>query len=176
MTRLRDHIAFVRQGGHTKRFHTMQTILTDTVGHHSFNVFWLAHYLGTHLDQVERYTLGLAAMAHDLPEQDVGDMPAPAKREMGIKEEFHAFEQDMLNGMGLNFEQALSREGRRILKLCDALDGLFFCVNERMMGSKVIAPAFSNFLNYAAQVLEMDKPQEVELYEMAQELWTNAVL
>lgn len=176
MQRLREMLAYARQGGHTKRFHTVQTLLTDTVGHHSFNVFWLCHLLSTHLGQVERYTLGLAAMEHDLPEQEFGDVPAPAKRWMGIREVWNSHEDDLQREMGFGYSRALSAEGARILKLADALDGAFFCVNERMMGNKIISGCFANFMKYASELLDPTKQQETEIAEMVQELWTNAVL
>jgi 5'-deoxynucleotidase YfbR-like HD superfamily hydrolase len=168
---LRGKIEYARQGGHTKRFHTVQTILTDTVGHHSFNVAWIAHWLSTHLGQVERYSLLLAALEHDLPEQEFGDIPAPAKRDLGIREKWNEHEAELQHQSGYGYEDALSEEGRRILKLADALDGAFFCCNERALGNQVIEGCFKNFVRYATEVADQTKAGEVELLQMAHETW-----
>lgn len=156
--RLREQLAYARAGGHTKRFHTQQTLLTDTVGHHSFNVAWLTHFLGTHLNATERYTLLLAALEHDLPEAQFGDVPAPSKREMGIRDIWNDNERDLQHQMGFGYEDALSDEGRRILKLCDALDGAFYCCNERALGNRPIADCYKNFRAYVEEKrLDPDK-------------------
>lgn len=182
--RLRQQIEYARAGGHTKRFHTVQTLLTDTVGHHSFNVAWLAHFLSTHLGQIERYSLLLAALEHDLPEAEFGDVPAPAKREMGIRDLWGDHERDLQHSMGFGYSDALSKEGNRILKLCDALDGAFFCCNERALGNRTILQCYENFRAYVDE-MRLDKSDEVpftlnnvvmlenEVIHYLDELWEN---
>ncbi len=172
---LRKQLGFVRQGGHTLRFHTMQTLKPDTVGHHSFNVAWLVSLLGVHLSMEERYYLVMAALAHDCPEQNTGDIPAPSKRAIpGLHDQLHGLEAEMLTDVGLNYEATLSPEAKRVLKLADALDGAFYCCTERAMGNKLIAPAYRNFMNYATALLTVKYQPEVELMEYASELWEKA--
>jgi 5'-deoxynucleotidase YfbR-like HD superfamily hydrolase len=176
LDRLRERIEYVRTGGHTVRFHTKRTLLVDTVGHHSFNVAWLAHFLGVHLEQVERYTLLLAALEHDLPEQEVGDLPAPAKRGMShIFPDFRAkwgeMEDEIQRGMGFGYSAALSDEGRRVLKVCDALDGAFFCCHERALGNTTMVECYLNFVSYVEEVINHRNPPETAALQMVKETW-----
>jgi 5'-deoxynucleotidase YfbR-like HD superfamily hydrolase len=171
--RLRDQIMYVRTGGHTERFHTKRTLTQDFVGHHSFNVAWLAHFMSIHLGQVERYTLLLAALEHDLPEQEFGDVPAPAKRGMGIREVWGEHERDLNHQMGCGYEDALSGEGKRILKIADAVDGMFHCAMERALGNQTMRGCFENFQEYAAELLDIGKHHERIVFELAQEAWTE---
>ena len=173
--KLRRQLGFMRQGGHTLRFHTMQTLKPDTVGHHSFNVACLAHLLGVHLPMEERYYLMLAALIHDMPEQNTGDIPAPSKRAIpGLHDQLHGLEAEMLTDIGLNYEATLSTEGKRVLKLADALDGAFYCCTERAMGNKLIAPAYRNFMTYAKAIRTTKYQPEVELMDYASDLWEKA--
>ena len=167
-------VEYALNGGMVKRFHSELTLTENTVGQHSFGVAWLAHFLSTHLGTVERYTLLLAALGHDLPEQEFGDVPAPAKREMGIRDLWNDHERDLQHQMGFGYEDTLSDEGRRVLKLADVFDGAFYCCKERALGNRTIVGCFKNFMNYAAEILNRDNQPETRMFEFANEVWERA--
>lgn len=174
--RIKEQLRYAREGGHTQRFHTQRTLMVDTVGHHSFNVAWLCHFLSTHLSSSLRYTLMLAALEHDLAEHKLGDIPAPAKRdENGDKTEVGDALEDQeaaLNAsMGFGYADALDDEARRILKLADAMDGALFCCHERALGNRTIANCYDNFLVYIEKVVNRERWQECAILSLVTETW-----
>jgi 5'-deoxynucleotidase YfbR-like HD superfamily hydrolase len=164
-------VKFVLDGGHTQRFHTKRTLLVDTVGHHSYDVAWLCHFMSEHLCLGERYDLQMAALAHDTPEQEVGDMPAPAKRDMGIRDIFSDNERDILAQHEVDFETSLSEEAQRILKLADACDGAFFCIRERSLGNMTMKGCFDNFVQYASEKINKAHFEEMVIFGMLLSEW-----
>lgn len=169
--RLREQLEYIRAGGHVQRFHTKRTLMIDFVGHHSFNVAWLVHFMSPHLGSVERYTLLLAALEHDLPEGEMGDVPAPSKRELGIRQLWGEAEAQLQAEMGLGYESALSAEGKRLLKLADALDGALFSAHERAMGNTTMGVCYENFISYANEVINRDRIHERMMFEIVTEAW-----
>jgi len=166
----RGRLAFIRDGGETKRFHTMPMLTEDKVGHHSFNVAWLVNTLSTHLAQEARYRLVMAALEHDLAEHKTGDMPAPAKREMGIRKVMGDHEATLLEGYGLRYGDSLGNSEARLLKLADAMDGAFHCIGERALGNARVEVAYDNFRSYIKE-LEPNGPIELEIVSFIDDLW-----
>lgn len=149
-----DLMRFLREGASTKRYHTQRRIRSETVGQHSHGVLWLCWYFA---DRRPTANLLLAASAHDLAEQPMGDIPSPAKRAMGqiFSQEFDAKEETYLATHGLVFE--LSDEEKIILKTADLMDGLFSCLEERVMGNNFACIAFGNYANYIKEFIHGDK-------------------
>jgi len=142
---LKEKLEFIQRGGKTKRFHTADTLTTQTVGEHSFGVAWLVTLM---LPSI-RKELILAALAHDLAEHVVGDVSSPAKRKHpALKAALDVAEGSALSEVGLSYEPLLYHHEKLALKLADMLDGLLFCVRERQMGSAVATPIYYNFLSY----------------------------
>jgi 5'-deoxynucleotidase YfbR-like HD superfamily hydrolase len=103
----------------------------------------------------------MAALMHDVPEQQFGDIPSPAKRAMGAesKKALQTAEDNFLGDAALYFP--LSIEEERLLKAADILGGLWNCILERRLGNttKALKLAYTNFSQYAKEVLK----GEVEL-------------
>jgi 5'-deoxynucleotidase YfbR-like HD superfamily hydrolase len=158
---------FLWNGGHTARFHTVPTLKIDTVGHHSYNVACL---LMTLRPDAPAHLLR-AALKHDAAEHIVGDMPAPTKRALPdyhtvkfgpteevitFREAFGKLEEDTAAQYGVSLEeQGLTKEETWLLKLCDAMDGLRFCAQERRMGNRhtKLTEAGLNFASYVEKLL-----------------------
>lgn len=147
-------ISFLRAGGQVIRYHTQRRIRTETTGQHSFGVLWLAYYLA---DRSPSRNLLLACAAHDMAEHKVGDMPSPAKKDMGsiFCDEFDSREEKLLAAQGLTWE--LSDEEKIILKTSDLLDGMLSCLDERIMGNAFATEAFENYSNYTEDFIHSDK-------------------
>jgi 5'-deoxynucleotidase YfbR-like HD superfamily hydrolase len=135
-------------GGNTRRYHTMPTLQQDTVGHHSYNVACVIMALRPDC----RKELLMAALKHDMAEHRVGDMPAPAKRSMGIREMFADHEGEVMAQAGV-VQSVLLPEEQWVLRFADALDGLRFCVQEFKMGNRLIVECLENFRGYAEDLL-----------------------
>lgn len=163
-------LEFIRLGGEVERFHSIRTIKGETVGQHSFGVAWFCYLLSDpDLGQPSSYLL-LSALAHDLAEQTVGDIPSPAHAALGISEQLHKYETGILERAGLSFP--LSDEEAATLRLADCLDGLMFCVRERVLGNRNLSEVFFNYLNYSKKIAETHKARNLlsDIYQ----LWKEA--
>jgi 5'-deoxynucleotidase YfbR-like HD superfamily hydrolase len=167
---IRNRLARIRRGGEVARFHTERTIHENTVGEHSFNVAWLVNLLAPTTDFQRRYYLVLAALSHDLAEETIGDVPAPTKRALNIRELFGKYEEQLLEEVGLSYEKHLPEEDKRVLKLADALDGAFFCIGEVAMGNRRMSHVYQNFRRYVSQ-FEPFSSIETEVISYVDELW-----
>lgn len=138
------------RGSATKRFHTIRTVHENTVGQHSFGVAMLYYIIA-----IEPSLNGvMTALTHDLAEYKTGDVPAPAKRELGLREQFAAYEANVMAAAGFPaFEATLDADDKWVVKLADALDGLVFCGYERKMGNRQANEAFDNFCQYVTELL-----------------------
>lgn len=170
---LKARIAFARSGGETLRYHTHRMATEDRVNGHSFNAAWLVIFMTPGMAAEDQLALIKAALAHDLAEHKTGDLPSPAKRALGVREQFHAYEMAMLDDVGLNFEHTLTAAHKRILKLADVMDGCFHCIEERSLGNVRIADEiWPNFRNYLAE-LNPTGPIEEGITEYIDELWAK---
>jgi len=89
---MRKTLQFIINGSEVKRFHTLTTLQTETVGHHSHGVACFTLLL----DPDASRQLLLAALFHDLAEQYTGDIPSPAKREYGIGDQVDKLERRLM--------------------------------------------------------------------------------
>lgn len=93
-------------------------------------------------DAERRNRVLTAALTHDLAEARYGDLPAPAKRELGKEwsRQFSSVEHTALQSYGLVVD--LPPRDVRGLKLADYIDGCLFCIEERRMGNRAVVPIF----------------------------------
>ena len=114
-----------------KRFHTRDVIKENTVAQHSFGVAWFCWMLmGGHPSAA----LLMHALAHDLPEWVVGDIPAPAKKLPGVGDRIEQLEEQVVAEAGLKLFP-LTDEEQRALKIADRLEGLLYCAMEARRGN-----------------------------------------
>lgn len=141
---------YVRRALNVRRYHQHTTLEVDTVGKHSAGV---ALYLLA-LDPDCRKEAMVAAITHDLGEFEVGDLPAPTKRRVSAacKSELDALEDAMLHDLGFGVD--LTDEEHALLKLCDCLDGLSFCVEEYERGNRSMRDVGDKYISYIQQQLD----------------------
>lgn len=137
-------------GSAVRRFHTMCTVTENTVGQHSHGV---AMFCMLFEDGKPSAALLMKALTHDLAEQYTGDVPSPAKRVLGIRQEFGEIEEQILNTLDFSIE--VNGHEDVVLKLADCADGMLFCAKERMMGnrSNMIKHAYGNYQSYVDTIL-----------------------
>lgn len=153
-----ETLMFVFDGGRSTRYHTVDTIKTQNIADHSFGVAWLCELL---TQRTASKMLIMAAMTHDLAEHLVGDIPAPAKRGMGMRKQFAEYERRCLADADLAmYEGELSEGEKETLKLADTLEGLMFCLNERELGNDRLGHVFRNYLKYATDII--NNPDSIE--------------
>lgn len=147
-------IEFIYGGGAVKRFHTLPMLKEDTVAQHSFGVAWFCYLLSNSDLSVP---LLMSALSHDIAEQHTGDIPAPAKRGLGIKEQFDQYEFTILQKAGIPVFVLTDAEART-LKMADCMDGAMRCIMELKMGNHFMYPVLSRFVNYIEELTPT--PQE----------------
>ncbi len=153
-----EQLDFIRNAGETRRFHTWPVLREQRVDAHSWNVAMLLYAMYGQIEPGITIPLLMAGLTHDMAEHIVGDLPAPAKRNMDQRLElkgaqtfrsaWNEMEQDILKTVALDFEDQLTIDEMRMLKLADAMEGALYCVRERAMGNALIAPCYLNFMSY----------------------------
>lgn len=146
-------IRMMRNGNRVKRYHTVDTLVPETVGHHSANV---AHIVLA-ISPGCRKELLIAALDHDIVEQYTGDIPATLKwHSPKLAKMLKVIEGDFFPPTS---EQLTARE-RCILKQADMLDLCFKCVEEYQLGNKTILP----LARRGFQFLRDNNPDPVTLF------------
>lgn len=145
MNIVREQLDMLVRGAAVKRFHTVQTITTDTVGEHSHSVAMLALIIS---DMQASAALLAAALVHDLAEHVVGDIPAPFKRYAATHDglDLSTFEDDLLAEARLNI--VLNSDDKVLLKCCDILSGLLFCAKEYRLGNIGVLVITARYSDY----------------------------
>jgi len=159
-----ETLDFIRNGGETRRYHTIPVLRSQNVAEHSFHVAMLCSWLVGHSVPGIGAALLMAALTHDLAEHKMGDLPAPVKRSLPDYEQSEGearpfrqvwddLEQEHLEAAELNWDHVLTPFERRILKLADAAEGCLYCIRERAMGNRLITEVFGNFLSYTEKLI-----------------------
>ena len=134
------------KGAYTKRFHTVPTIMQETVGHHSMLVAGLLYILWP-----EKQHLLIHAIMHDLPEHVTGDTPSPGKRMFVDRDRLKSAEYTLMVDAGLNLPK-LSPEDERYLKIADILAGMITCSQEVLMGNRMVVESMENYASYLKEI------------------------
>ena len=131
-----------RDAAEVKRYHTQRTLRQQTIGAHSFNMLLL-------LDQVApgaRKEVWQAVMHHDLPELFTGDMPAPIKRlHPELKVVMQEAEEDLVP---LYRDLFLTVAEERLVKFCDTLELVLWCMEELRMGNICVKVCIVNGITW----------------------------
>lgn len=142
-------------GRAVRRYHTEQMHEYQRIDAHSWGVAMIVDYLmgADHPTQQKLITLQ-AALRHDLAEYKFGDVPAPAKRALGIRDIYGEAEDEYLELNGWPMPPNLLAESRRVLKIGDCVDGVLHCIAERRRGNKNVAVIRTNYLRYLNEELQ----------------------
>lgn len=141
---LLKQLDMVGRSGRVKRYHSQPVVHVQSVGEHTYGVLWLVVLLSGYASQ----PLLLAALMHDAPEYHTGDIPAPSKRQAGVKAMFDSMEDGVFKGLSLEYP-ALSEADARTLKMADILEGALFCAWELNRGNREIHECLHNYISYA---------------------------
>lgn len=153
---MRQTLEFIIAGTEVKRYHTVTTLINETVGHHSHGVAMLTLMI----DPAASRELLLAALMHDLAEHQVGDIPSPAKREYGIGEQVSELEDRLMRAAGLVIPE-LSAADARTLKLADIAQGALFCAREVSLGNYRMRTVFNRYMSYAEGMMLVGREREL---------------
>jgi len=154
---MKNRLNFIISGSETVRYHTVRTLTSETVGHHSHMVAMLCIIL--HPTENPSTALLWGALTHDLAEHQTGDIPSPAKREYGIGEQVSELEERLLTSALLDMK--LSNMDARILKLADLAQGALFCVRELQLGNTLMKIVYERYKSYAEGMILVGREREV---------------
>lgn len=153
---MKHTLDFILAGSEVKRYHTVTTLVSETVGHHSHGVAMLCLLF----DPMASRQLLMAALFHDLAEHQTGDIPSPAKREFGIGGKVDELEQRLMIAAGI-VTPHLSPEDKRTLKLADVAQGALFCSREISLGNKRMRRVFDRYISYAEELILVGREREI---------------
>ena len=153
---MQEQLEFFQAGSEVTRYHTVTTLVKETVGHHSHGVALLCYLL----DPLVRREVIIGALFHDLAEHQTGDIPSPAKRQYGIGEQVNALEERLLRSAGL-FMPELTPDEARLLKLADIAQGALFCSREISLGNTRMRLVFDRYISYAEQMILVGREQRL---------------
>lgn len=144
---MKDTLDFIAAGAAVSRYHTCDLLKPETVGHHSHGVALLCLLIDPEcsLDLIK------AALLHDMAEQRTGDIPSPAKRDLGIGGDLEVLEHRILAESGFHFPE-LSEQEKLTLKLADIAHGALKCAREVNMGNSTMRIVYDRFMMYAGQL------------------------
>lgn len=141
---MKKPLLFAQTGAEVVRYHTLTTLVKETVGHHSHGVAMTCYILDPNCSR----ELLLAALTHDLAEQVTGDIPSTAKRMYGVSDTVTSLEDSVMTMAKLPFP-SLSEHEARLLKLADLAQGALFCARELSLGNRRMRVVFDNYISYA---------------------------
>jgi 5'-deoxynucleotidase YfbR-like HD superfamily hydrolase len=128
----------------TIRAHTKRVLKPQTVAEHSYHVAMLCWKL---CDREPSAELLKAALFHDLAESYTGDVPANVKwASPTIKAELERLEGEFEKEHHLYLP--LRPEDEKILKWADALELMWYCVDEMNLGNRFVDDMYSNINNH----------------------------
>lgn len=161
---MKTTLDFITLGAEVRRYHTLTTLREETVGHHSHGVALLCVLLTDGLASAE---LLMAALLHDLAEQTLGDIPSPAKRQLGFGRDLARLE-DRLISESTGLTPLLDDGERRTLKLADIAQGALFCAREMELGNARMRVVFDRYMLYAEEHNPVNR--ERELFDVIKEI------
>lgn len=164
---MKNTIDFIVAGSEVSRYHTVRTIVTETVGHHSHGVAMICVLLTGGEPSANLLT---AALIHDLAEHQTGDIPSPAKREYGIGDQVSELEDRLLSSAGIPMP-LLSQKEQRLLKLADIAQGMLYCIRETQMGNANMGVVFHRYRSYAESMVLVG--QERELFNVLIDMYNG---
>lgn len=154
----------IREGGMVKRYHTVPTIGQQTVAEHSFFLCLILTQIYTPSAELLR-----AALYHDLPEMETGDVPATTKwRYPKLAEELEIAEMEFIRRNKL--EVNLTDEEWRALKWADMLELVMYCVDQIKLGNTNMFPLAERGVKYLYGMGELSEKANLMLASLVLEI------
>ncbi len=168
MTDWLRRLDFMREAGDVTRLHTVRTVRHHTVAVHTYGAICIAVEL-TQLNGLGRddaLRIFMSLLAHDAPELETGDVPAPVKRaDPVVKQVYERLESDVIIDYALAYED-LTGTARDIAKAADCLDLGWAAVEERSLGNFTprVRRVLDNILKYTEAQLHIKGVPELRAY------------
>lgn len=133
------------------RFHAVPGLTSQTIAQHSWGVAMLCQYFNPNCSK----DLILAALTHDCTEMITGDVPATAKwQSKELKAVLNEIERKVEKQWGIQFN--LNDEEKRLLKLCDCLEGMNYCLERRKQGELEALEVFNRWYIFVTSTFSLN--------------------
>lgn len=129
----------ILHAGLIQRYHTNPSTMQQTVAHHSWGVAVLYPLVCQCLGKNPELNALHYCLVHDAPELYTGDVPAPVKWGSPMLCQALDAIEDRINAE-LGHDWDFSQETRRIIKLCDILELIWWSTLQVTMGNAYYTP------------------------------------
>lgn len=131
-------VELLRAAGEVERCHTVPTLRRYNVAEHSFNAMAIALELCQRNPEADELSVMKYLLTHDAPEVYTGDIPANVKVDSPyIKSNLQSMEDSWYAGnQPTHYPITLTQVERRVAKVSDTLELLYFCVEEIEFGNR----------------------------------------
>ena len=148
----------VLESSNVSRFHAVPGLAPQTIAQHSWGVAMLCQYFNPDCSK----DLILAALTHDCTEMVTGDTPATAKWESPeLKALLDKIESEVEQEWGIQF--SLNILDKRLLKLCDGLEGMNYCLERRKLGELEASVVFYRWSEFIMDKFDLSKKESAYL-------------
>lgn len=144
--------ALMRDAAAVRRYHTRRMLREQTLAEHSFGV----QQLILQIMPEPPARLLVAAIHHDLPEYVTGDVPGPAKRASPRMEVL--FEELEKGCAPLYLDCNLTPYEEAVLKWCDTMELVLFCLEEVQMGNAYAGETVATGLRWVRNYTVVNQP------------------
>lgn len=139
-----------RRGGNVQRMHTEPTLQPYNNAIHTFNAIIIAKEICYSMAMEDTYITDYL-LVHDLPEEWLGDMPAPAKKDCTMNKCMTALEGTWYSAhlpQHYDLDGMLTDADMALIKCADYLELCNFCLTEMEMGNRAIRHVYENSSRY----------------------------
>mgnify|MGYP003645326646 CR=1 FL=1 len=155
----------IMESGGVMRFHTMTGTKPQSVAEHSWGVAIIIR----HFKPDASADLLMAALTHDCAELVTGDVPSTAKWvNSKLKEALDEIETKVEKEWGIDFK--LSSEDNILLKVCDSLEGMSYCVKRANQGELEAKLVFYRWAEHLVKIIQLSSEQSAYLHSLEQQI------
>ena len=158
-------IESIMESRNVSRFHAAPYVSPQIISDHSWGVAMLCQYFEPDCSKA----LIMAALTHDCAELITGDIPASFKMDNPeIRPWIQDYEKKVERDMGTNIE--LEEHEKRLLKICDALEGMTYCVQRFHMGEIKAKIVFKRWQKHVRSEFEFTNKELRYLEKLEEEI------
>lgn len=159
----------ILESGNVERYHTTPCIPNQKLSDHQWRVSML---LQKFYPLLSRRAL-LKALTHDCAEKVTGDAPSQIKFiSPELKEIMEKLEKDIEKSWGINYQ--VEKHAEKAIKSCDILEGMIYCYDVVMSGSRPAIKVFQNWVDYYYNVSSKYAPIQMNDYVYQMQLDVRA--
>lgn len=148
------NIVKVLESSNVSRFHAVTGMTPQTIALHSWGVALLCQHFWPDCSK----NLILAALTHDCAELITGDIPGTAKwANPELKVLLDSIEADIEKEWKIDYNLDLVE--KRMLKLCDCLEGMNYCLERRKHGELEASVVFGRWSSYISDNFSLNTSQ-----------------